>query len=93
MLLRLKKLKDLRKGEYVFVMGLGNKTVSVEKMGTENILKDILLVKPRNGIFLYFQKIEPSHNNEVLFHLPWVSENVEIWVSQNSIMKCKIKGV
>ena len=91
-MLRVKKLKDLRKGEYVFVMGLGNKTVSIGKMGTESILKDILLVKPRNGIFLYFQKIEPAHNNEVLFHLPHVSENVEIWVSQNSLKKCRIKG-
>ena len=92
MLLRAKKLKALRSGEYVFVMGLGNKTVSIGKIGTESMLKDIFLVKPRNGIFLYFQKIEPRHNNEVLFHLPWVSKNVEIWISQNSLKKCKIKG-
>lgn len=52
-------------------------------------MKSETLIEIKPGARLIFQKVSPAHFNDVLFLIPGVSDNAEIWISESVLRVCR----
>lgn len=85
-------IMNLKTGNHVKIASISNtKQFILAGMESRNQgeIKNINLIELRAGVSLIFQKIDPRHFNDALFHIQGISTNVEIWISESDLNECK----